>query len=165
MRAARAGEKLARGHHPNASQREEDPMSATAPNTSIVRQCFAEACRGNRAGLEQILSTDFVIHVPDDYRGVDGLLEMVGTFRVALPDLAVTVDHQFAEGEYVASRFTARGTHQGALLGAPPTGREVVVTGITVSRCEDGRIAEEWELVDMAGLLAQVGAPHEAAEA
>jgi steroid delta-isomerase-like uncharacterized protein len=96
--------------------------------------------------------------VPEDHRGVDGLLEMVDTFRSALPDLTVTVDHQFADGDHVASRFTVRGTHEGELFGAPPTSREVEVKGITISRCEDGRIAEEWELVDAVGLLQQIGA-------
>lgn len=133
-------------------------MSSTDQHTAIVRECFAYATKGDRAGLERILSPDFVIYVPEEHRGVDGLLEMVETFRSALPDLAVTVDHQFADGDYVATRFTVRGTHDGELLGAPPTGRPVAVTGITVSRCEDGRIAEEWELVDVAGLLQQVAA-------
>jgi steroid delta-isomerase-like uncharacterized protein len=133
-------------------------MSSTDQHTAIVRECFAYATKGDRAGLERILSPDFVIHVPEEHRGVYGLLEMVDTFRSALPDLAVSVDHQFAEGDYVASRFTVRGTHDGELLGAPPTGRPVAMTGITVSRCEDGRIAEEWELLDVAGLLQQVAA-------
>ena len=39
------------------------------------------------------------------------------------------------------------------------------MTGITVSRCEDGRIVEEWELVDVAGLLQQIGALPEPAQA
>jgi len=133
-------------------------MSSTDQHTAIVRECFAYATKGDRAGLERILSPDFVIYVPEEHRGVDGLLEMVETFRSALPDLAVTVDHQFADGDYVATRFTVRGTHDGELLGAPPTGRPVAMTGITVSRCEDGRIAEEWELVDVAGLLQRVAA-------
>jgi len=133
-------------------------MSSTDQHTAIIRECFAYATKGDRAGLERILSPDFVIYVPEEHRGVDGLLEMVETFRSALPDLAVTVDHQFADGDYVATRFTVRGTHDGELLGAPPTGRPVAVTGITVSRCEDGRIAEEWELVDVAGLLQRVAA-------
>jgi steroid delta-isomerase-like uncharacterized protein len=140
-------------------------MATTTHNTTIVRQCFAEASRGNRAALEEILAPDFVIHIPDDYEGVDGLLGMVQVFRSALPDMAVTVDHQFAEGDYVASRFTVRGTHEGELFGAPPTNRQVVVHGITLSRCADGRIAEEWELVDVAGLLQQIGLLPEAAPA
>ena len=43
-------------------------------------------------------------------------------------------------------------------MGAPPTGSDVEFTGITISRCRDGRIAEEWELVDTLTLLRQVGA-------
>jgi steroid delta-isomerase-like uncharacterized protein len=145
--------------------REEETMSTTAQNTDIVRQCYAYATQGDRAGLERLLSPDFVIHVPDDYHGVDGLLEMVGLFRSAFPDMAVTVDHQFADGDYVATRFTCRGTHDGELLGFPATGRAVEVAGITLSRCENGRIAEEWELVDVAGLLQQIGALPEPAQA
>ena len=140
-------------------------MSTTTHNVSIVKQCFAEALRGNRAGLEEILAPDYVIHIPDDYAGVDGLLGMVSVFKSALPDMDVTVDHQFAEGDYVASRFTVRGTHDGELFGAAPTNRQVVMTGIALSRCEDGRIAEEWELVDAAGLLQQIGLLPEVAPA
>jgi steroid delta-isomerase-like uncharacterized protein len=140
-------------------------MTNTTHNTTIVRQCFAEASRGNRAALEEILAPDFVIHIPDDYEGVDGLLGMVQVFRSAIPDMTVTVDHQFADGDYVASRFTVRGTHEGELFGAPPTNRQVVVHGITLSRCADGRIAEEWELVDVAGLLQQIGLLPEGAPA
>jgi steroid delta-isomerase-like uncharacterized protein len=133
-------------------------MSTKEHNTAIVTECFAYASHGDRAGLERILGPGFVIHTPEEHRGVDGLLDMVGTFRRALPDLTVTVDDQFADGDHVASRFTVRGTHEGELLGTPPSGREVAVCGITVSRCEDGRIAEEWEVLDVAGLLRQIRA-------
>jgi len=140
-------------------------MNDTAHNEALARECYTKASRGDRAGLEEILSPDFVIHVPEDYRGVDGLLDMVGTIRSGLPDLTVTVDDQFAGGDYVASRFTVRGTHDGDLFGVAPTGREVAITGITLSRCEDGKLAEEWELVDVAGLLQQIGALPEPAQA
>jgi steroid delta-isomerase-like uncharacterized protein len=140
-------------------------MSNTQHNIAIVEQCYVEALRGNRAGLEEILSPEFVIHVPEDHHGVDGLLGMVQMFRTAMPDMAVSVDHQFADGDCVATRFTVRGTHEGELFGAPPTRREVEVKGITISRCEGGRIAEEWELVDVVGLLQQIGALPEAAPA
>jgi steroid delta-isomerase-like uncharacterized protein len=133
-------------------------MTVAEQNTAIVNQCFAYAPRGDRAGLERILSPDFVIHAGQDHRGVDGLLEMVAPFVAALPDLAVTVDQQIAQGDYVTSRFTLRGTHRGPVFGIQPTGREVEVAAITLSRCEDGRLAEEWELVDVAGLLRQIGA-------
>jgi steroid delta-isomerase-like uncharacterized protein len=106
-----------------------------------------------------------VIHAPEDYEGVDGLLAMVEPVKAGLPDLAVTIDAQFADGDYVTTLFTARGTHDGNLFGNPATGRSVELSGITVSRCADGRIAEEWELVDALGVLQQIGAMPAPAEA
>jgi steroid delta-isomerase-like uncharacterized protein len=127
-------------------------------NMAVVRQCYVEAAKGDAAALQQILDPDFVIHAPEDYRGVSGLLAMVEPVKAGLPDLRVTIDAQFADGDYVTTRFTAHGTHDGELFGTPPTGRDVEISGITISRCSNGRIAEEWELVDALGVLQQVGA-------
>jgi steroid delta-isomerase-like uncharacterized protein len=140
-------------------------MSSSEQNKSVVRQCYVTAVNGDRDALAQILQPDFVIHTPEDYHGIDGLLEMVAAVKAGLPDLKVTIDAQFADGDYVTTRFTARGTHDGNLFGTPPTGRGVALSGITVSRCADGKIAEEWELVDAVGALQQVGAMPVGAEA
>ena len=73
--------------------------------------------------------------------------------------MELTIDHQFAAGDYVASRFTIRGTQDGDLMGVPASGLPVEFTGITISRCRDGRIAEEWELTDTdSACSGQVGA-------
>lgn len=47
--------------------------------------------------------------------------------------------------------------------GARPTGNDIEVSGVTFGRCNDGRIEEEWELIDVPGLLGQIGAPPETA--
>jgi steroid delta-isomerase-like uncharacterized protein len=139
-------------------------MSSTDANKAAVRDCFANASRGNFDVLPDILSADYVLH-PDGIRGVDGLREMVEGYRRALADLRVTIDHQFTEGDYVATRTTISGRHEGDLNGVPATGREVTFTGLTISRCRDGKIEEEWELTDTVGLLRQVGALPEPAGA
>jgi len=54
-------------------------------------------------------------------------------------------------------RFTVEGTHQGALLGIPSTGRRLLVSGISIYRLAEGRIAENWEEGDRLGLLQQLG--------
>ena len=133
-------------------------MPDTEQNKEVVRRCYVLASAGDAAGLEQILEPGFVIHAPEDHHGAEGLLAMVEPIKAGLPDLSVTIDAQFAEGDYVATRFTARGTHDGNLFGTAPTGRDVELTGITISRCVHGRIAEEWELVDALGVLQQIGA-------
>ena len=132
-------------------------------NKEIVRACFENASRGNFDALDDIVAEDYVIH-PDEARGAEGLKEMVQGYRDAISDLHVAIDQQFTEGDFVATRFTVSGTHDGDLMGTPATGRDVSFTGITVSRCEGGRIAEEWEIVDTVSLLGQVGALPEMAQ-
>jgi steroid delta-isomerase-like uncharacterized protein len=142
----------------------EAQMSSTDANKAAVRDCFAEASKGNFDALHAIVTPDYVIH-PDEVRGADGLAGMVQGYRDALAGLNVTIEHQFTEGDYVATRTTIRGRHEGDLMGAPPTGRDVEFSGLTISRCRDGKIEEEWELVDVVGLLRQIGALPQLAEA
>ena len=126
-------------------------------NEATVRACFENASQGNFDALNNIVTGDYVLH-PGEVRGADGLKDMVQSYRDALSGLRVTIDQQFTDGDYVATRYTITGTHDGELMGTPASGNEVAFTGITISRCEDGRIAEEWEITDTIALLGQVGA-------
>ena len=132
-------------------------MGTSADNEAAVRNLFESASKGNFETAGAIVSSDYVLH-PEEARGADGLREIVEAYRAAISGLEVTIDQQFTEGDHVATRFTITGTHDGELMGVPPSGRPVEFTGITISRCRDGRIEEEWELVDTVGLLRQVGA-------
>ncbi len=136
-------------------------------NKAVVRQCFQTESNGNLDALDAIISPDYVLHDlanPKEIRGVEGLKALVETYQSGMSDLHVTIDQQFADGDYVATCFTARGTHDGEIMGVPATGREVTIAGITISRCRDGRIVEEWEVSDVFGLLRQVGAVREMVE-
>ena len=132
-------------------------MSSTEGNKAAVRACFENASQGNFDALDDIVTGDYVLH-PEEVRGADGLKEMVQRYRDALSGLRVTIDQQFTDGDYVTTRYTITGTHDGDLMGTPPSGKDVSFTGITISRCERGRIAEEWEITDAIGLLGQIGA-------
>ena len=131
--------------------------TTTHENEAAVRALFGAASQGDFDAFESILDRDYVLH-PDGVRGADGLAEMVAGYRAGLSDLRVDVEHQFTSGDYVATRTTVRGTHDGDLMGTPATGREVAFSMLTISRCEDGRIAEEWEIADTLSLLQQIGA-------
>jgi predicted ester cyclase len=123
-------------------------MSTIERNKAVVRDCFAQAAAGNFDALPGIVAEGYVLH-PEGVRGADGLAEMVQGYRSQIPDLSVSVDHQFTEGDYVATRCTFRGRHV--------TGHDVEFTGLTISRCRDGKIEEEWEIADVMSLLAQIG--------
>jgi predicted ester cyclase len=123
-------------------------MSTNEHNKAVVRDCFAQASAGNFDALPGLLAEDYVLH-PEGVRGADGLAELVQGYRASIPNVSIAIDHQFTEGDYVATRTTMRGTHV--------TGHDVEFTGLTVSRCRDGKIEEEWEIVDVTSLLAQIG--------
>jgi predicted ester cyclase len=123
-------------------------MSTHEQNKAVVRDCFAQASAGNFDALPGLVTENYVLH-PEGARGADGLAEMVQGYREGIPDINVTIEHQFTEGDYVATRCTFRGRHV--------TGHDVEFAGLTVSRCRDGRIEEEWEIVDVMSLLAQIG--------
>ena len=60
-------------------------------------------------------------------------------------------------GDQVAGRFTCSGTHRGAWLGHPPTGRRFQdVDEVYFFRFQDGLIAEAWGLEDNASRLRQL---------
>jgi predicted ester cyclase len=70
----------------------------------------------------------------------------------------VTVEQQIAEGEWVVSRITARGTHLGTWLGMKPTGEWVEITGVNIDRVVDGRIVEHGGAANLLGPLLEIGA-------
>ena len=78
-------------------------------------------------------------------------------FATAFPDHHSTIEDQVAEGNLVATRSTFRGTHQGELMGMPPTGKQVTFSSINIDRIENGKIVEKWEQSDLLGMMQQLG--------
>ena len=134
-------------------------MSTVDANKAAARAVFEVVDHGRLDELDAVVDPAYVLHdpsMPEEVRGVDGVKEMVEAYREAF-GLRVTVEHQFADGDYVATRYTARGTHNAEFMGIPPTGREGAVSGICISRFRDGMIVEEWDSWDALGLLQQLG--------
>ena len=101
---------------------------------------------------------DFVGHRSNtvSFTHEEGRKEAVG-WRAAFPDLEVVVDHAIAEGDKVAIRWTARGTHTGNGNGLAATGRKVETSGTVLLRFKGGQLAEEWVAGDTIGLMRQLG--------
>jgi steroid delta-isomerase-like uncharacterized protein len=89
--------------------------------------------------------------------GRDDLQRELEMWAGAFPDLDITVEDTIVEGDRVAVRMRLRGTHTGTFAGLAPSGRQFEVRCTDVVRIVDGRVAEAWPLVDLAGLLVQVG--------
>ena len=115
---------------------------------ATARRAIEQVCVG-RADLAQFYSETFVDHVNAlEFRGHDGIRRSVALYRELFPDIAIRVDDQVTDGERVASRWTLTGTNRG---------RGVTLTGITISRFEDGLIVEDWGATDTVELARQLG--------
>jgi steroid delta-isomerase-like uncharacterized protein len=129
-------------------------------NKAIVLRHWEEVVsKGNLDLIEEIFAPDFVAYEADqDIRGPEGVRQFLLMLRAAFPDLQVTVEDVLAEGDKVVQRWSGHGSHEGELMGLPPSGKRISVAGITISRFEGGKVAEEWELYDMMGMMQQLGA-------
>jgi steroid delta-isomerase-like uncharacterized protein len=114
---------------------------------------------GNVAIADEIVAADFVNRTPapGQVPGREGLKQAVAMLRGAFPDIHVLVQEVIAEGDKVVIRDRIEATHQGPFMGIPATGRPVSVDRIAIYRLEDGKIAEHWANIDMAGLMRQLG--------
>jgi steroid delta-isomerase-like uncharacterized protein len=127
----------------------------------IVRRLIDEAYNNGRLEVvDALFVPDAVVHDPalqHDVVGVSAIREMIAGFRRAFPDFVVLIEDQIAEGDRVALRWAARGTHRGDLWGIAATGKEITVTGTSLYRFALGRIAESWTNWDTIGLMQQLG--------
>jgi steroid delta-isomerase-like uncharacterized protein len=132
-------------------------------NKALVRRYFEEVWdKGNLDLIDELFTTNFVRHGPSstegEVRGLEGFKALVTMYRTAFPDLRIPIEDLIAEGNRVVTRWTARGTHQGELMGNAPTGNQASVTGIVIDRLSGGKIEEEWVDYDTLDLMRQIGA-------
>lgn len=131
---------------------EENKKLSNFINENIISQ-------GNLAMADEYISPDYVDHnaLPGLPSGIPGFKQGVEIYRNAFPNLNIKVDDMIADGDKVVTRWTATGTHQGELMGIPPTGQNVKVTGISIDRCANGKIVEHWDVFDQLGMMQQLG--------
>jgi steroid delta-isomerase-like uncharacterized protein len=132
-------------------------------NKALVRRYFEEIWdKGNLGLLDELFATSFVRHGPTgtegEVRGLEGFKGLVSMYRSAFPNLQIPIEDLVAEGDRVVTRWTARGTHQGELMGNTPTGNQLTVTGILIDRISSGKIEEEWVDYDTLHFMQQIGA-------
>jgi steroid delta-isomerase-like uncharacterized protein len=133
-------------------------MTANTNADSVRRALDAAWNRGDLDPLAHLTASDHRDHERDGVEiGWEHVAESVRAYRTAFPDVRMSFDQQISEDNYVVTRWTASGTHLGALAGIPATGRAASISGIFIHRIASGRIAETWASFDELGLLSQIG--------
>jgi steroid delta-isomerase-like uncharacterized protein len=128
-------------------------------NKTVVRRYYEEVLNtGHVNVLAELAVADYAEHdpLPGQGTGRDGLRDRVELLRGAFRP-HFTIEDIIAEGDKVAVRWTNRGTHVGAFIGLPATGKAFVIAGIDIHRLREGQLAEHWHVVDLLGQLQQLG--------
>jgi predicted ester cyclase len=130
-------------------------------NKALASRIPVEAFgQGHTEVIDEVLAPDFVDHgglPPGMPPGKEGVKLLVQAVRNAFPDLAITIDHSIAEGDFVVLHVTNSGTMKGEFGGMPPSGKHATWDAVHISRIIDGRIAEHWAVQDQLGMLQQLG--------
>jgi steroid delta-isomerase-like uncharacterized protein len=110
--------------------------------------------------LTELVVEDFVEEnpLPGQGPGRAGLAHALAGMFAGFPDLRWTLHETIAEDDRIMTFSTWTGTHRGEFFGIPPTGRTVTVEAWTKDRYRDGQLAESRIIMDVVGMLTQLGA-------
>lgn len=137
-------------------------LSPEANNAIAVRFFDSVWNQGDFSVLDALVASDVVDHStvagkPARKTGRESFIHIIGVFRHAMPDLKLTIDDEIYTGDRVVHRWLIEGTDTGGVMGMPPSGQRLRLTGITTVRMAGGRIVERWSNVDELGLMQQLG--------
>ena len=90
-------------------------------------------------------------------RGPQAIKEHVTSWIASFPDLHFSIEQMLSEGDRVVMQLLMEGTHHGAWLGIPASGRKMQIRMFTVHRVAQGKIVEDWVLVESLGFFQQLG--------
>jgi steroid delta-isomerase-like uncharacterized protein len=135
---------------------------STQDNKALVEGLLNAWNRSDFDAIEGILSSDFVNNNPPPMPGVGpdraGMIAAMRYIRQGFPDAQAEVLNLVAEDDKVVIHDRVTGTHEAEFFGVPATGRQATWDFMHIFRIADGRIAERWGVVDVMGLMQQLGA-------
>ena len=114
----------------------------------------ADAIFANDCVTHQLRSGSPADAVP---RGPETIKEHVAGWIASFPDLRFTIEQILSEGDRVVTQLLMEGTHQGMWLGIPASGKKMQIRMFTVHRIVQGKIVEDWVLVESLGMFQQLG--------
>jgi predicted ester cyclase len=133
---------------------------STEENKAIIRRHWEEVIdKGNLSVADENMAPNYIYHGSggQELKGPEGFKQFITMIRTAFPDMRATVEDMVAVGDEVAHRATMRGTHKGEFMGIAPTGKQVTISAIAISRFAGGKEVEVWVNLDMLGMMQQMG--------
>ena len=128
-------------------------------NKAVFEKLMSALNAKDMAAMESLIADDFVDNdaMPGMAPGRQGMIDMMGMFVGAFPDLNVVVEHWVAEGDLVVGVMTTKGTQTGEFMGMPASGKKFSVREMHMVRVANGKMAEHWGLANELSMMQQLG--------
>jgi steroid delta-isomerase-like uncharacterized protein len=129
-------------------------------NKGLVKRMYEAWEKGDFEAYKEVVAPEYVWYLPSRSTkpmSREETIEFGKMLRNAFPDIIYSIEELIAVEDRVISRFIVRGTHEGEYQGIPATGNKIEVSGIMMTRIENGKIVEDKEELDALGLMMQLG--------
>jgi len=130
-------------------------------HATSIRRLYDLINAGDIDGFGRHVADDFVEH--EELPGLPptkaGTIQYFRMLLAAFPDVHMVPEDVIASGDKAVARVRVTGTHKGAFMGIPATGKRVDVKLVDITRFDDeGRAREHWGVVDQLAMMQQLGA-------
>ena len=129
-------------------------------HTNSIQRLYDLINAGDIDGFGQQLADDFVEReeIPGLPPTKDGVVQYFRILLAAFPDMRMDVQDVIASGHKAVARVRVSGTHEGEFMGIPPTGNQVSMNLIDITRFgDDGLAREHWGVADQLAMMQQLG--------
>jgi predicted ester cyclase len=130
-------------------------------NKAVLRRFYDEFFNGGNLDIaDEIIAPDCPLYFGNMFMGTgpEAFKQTRAMMYAGFPDLHLTIEEMVAEGEKVAERLSARGTHEGEFMDVSPTGKRAEWQGQAIFHISEGKVLECRGMPDMLGLMQQIGA-------
>jgi len=130
---------------------------ASNANTNLILQFITEIWNRNHLdALDEFLDPAYYDYTYEP-RNREGLERTLLIMQTTFPGHETTIEEIVAEGDTVGVCLTLRGTHAGPFRGLPASGKPFAIGGYRFYKVRDGKITSHRGLLDLPGLLQQIG--------
>ncbi len=92
-----------------------------------------------------------------DIIGLENFKNYYNNYLTGFSDAEFTIVDIFGQGDKMVKHWNFKGTHDGDFFGVPATGKSVDISGTTLIKMKDGKIAAEQDYMDFLGFYTQLG--------
>lgn len=130
----------------------------TDPRTTVVFRWLAAGDAGDLDAFDQLLHPDVIIHAQLGLSttSADEEKAVWAEALAAMPGLRHEIQEVLVDGDVEMARVVVTGTMKQSFAGVPTTGGSFRIDQAVITHLRDGKVAEAWEIADVAALQAQV---------